>query len=70
MLHESILQYFRPSLNYDLSLRALFCLSLISHLRQVLLYLLKHTVASTEESFLEETVLSFMPTTNVLIDKI
>ena len=39
MLQESILQYFRPSLSYDLSLRPLFCLFLSSRLRQVLLYL-------------------------------
>ena len=36
MLHESILQYFRPSLSYDLSL---FCQFLSGRLRQVLLYL-------------------------------
>ena len=35
---ESILQYFRPSLSYNLSLRPLFCLFLSDHLRQVLLY--------------------------------
>ena len=34
----SILQYFRPSLSYHLSLRSLFCLFLSGHLRQVLLY--------------------------------
>ena len=39
MLQESILQYFRPSLSYNLSLRPLFCLFLSGHLRQVLLYL-------------------------------
>ena len=33
----SILQYFRPSLSYHLSLRSLFCLFLSGHLRQVLL---------------------------------
>ena len=37
-LHESILQYFRPSLSYHLSLRLLFCLFLSGRLRQVLLY--------------------------------
>ena len=31
----SILQYYRPSLSYHLSLRYLFCLFLIGHLRQV-----------------------------------
>ena len=35
----SILQYFRPSLSYNLSLRALFCLFFGGHLRQVLLYI-------------------------------
>ena len=34
----SILQYFRPSLGYHLSLRFLFCLFLSGCLRQVLLY--------------------------------
>ena len=34
----SILQHFRPSLSYHLSLRSLFCLFLSGHLRQVLLY--------------------------------
>ena len=38
MITESILQYFRPSLSYHLSLRPLFCLFLSSRLRQVLLY--------------------------------
>ena len=36
----SILQYFRPSLSYHMSLRSLFCLFLIGRLRQVLLYCL------------------------------
>ena len=34
----SILQYFRPSLGYHLSLRSLFCLCLSGRLTQVLLY--------------------------------
>ena len=34
----SILQYFRPSLSYRLSLRSLFCLFLSGRLRQVLMY--------------------------------
>ena len=34
----SILQYFRPSLSYHLSLKSLFCLFLSGRLRQVLLY--------------------------------
>ena len=37
MLQESILQHFRPSLSYHLSLRPLFCLFLSGRLRQVLL---------------------------------
>ena len=36
----SILQYFRPSLSYHLSLRSSFCLFLSGRLRQVLLYYL------------------------------
>ena len=36
----SILQYFRTSLSYHLSLRPLFCLFLCDRLRQVLLYVL------------------------------
>ena len=39
MLKESILQYFRPSLSYHLSLRHFFCLFLSGRLIQVLLYL-------------------------------
>ena len=39
MLQESILQHFRPSLSYHLSLRPLFCLILSGPLRQVLLYM-------------------------------
>ena len=35
MLQESILQYFRPSLSYHLTLRSLFCLFLSGRLRQV-----------------------------------
>ena len=38
MLQESILQYFRPSLSYHLSLTPLFCLFLSGHFRQDLLY--------------------------------
>ena len=34
-----ILQYFRPSFRYHLSLRSFFCLFLSGRLRQVLLYL-------------------------------
>ena len=35
----SILQYFQPSLSYQLSLRSLFCLFLSGHFTQVLLYI-------------------------------
>ena len=41
---ESILQYFRPSLRYHLSLGPLFCLFLSGHLRQVLLYFYKEII--------------------------
>ena len=37
MLQESVLQYFRPSVSYHLSLRLLFCLFLSGRCRQVLL---------------------------------
>ena len=46
MHQESILQYFRSSLNYHLSLRSLFFLFLSGHIRQVLLYLEYITVLS------------------------
>ena len=36
----SILQYFRPSLSYHLSLRSSLCLFLSGHLRQVLLFII------------------------------
>ena len=36
--NESILQYFRPSISYHLSVGSLFCLFLSGRLRQVLLY--------------------------------
>ena len=39
MLQESILQYFRPSLSYHLSLRSLFCLFLSGRFRQVFIVL-------------------------------
>ena len=38
ILQESILQYFRPSLSYHLSLRPLFCLFLSGRSRQVSLF--------------------------------
>ena len=40
----SILQYFRPSLSFHLSLRSLFCLFLSGRFRQALLFFL-HSVA-------------------------
>ena len=40
----SILQYFRPSLSYHLSLRPLFCLFLSGHFIQVLLYSKFHLI--------------------------
>ena len=39
MLQGEILQYFRPSLSYHLSLRYMFCLFLSDRFRQVLLYI-------------------------------
>ena len=45
----SILQYFRPSLSYHLSLRSLFCLFLSGRFTQVLLYSLNaHADISSE----------------------
>ena len=41
MLQKSILQYFRPALSHNLSLRSLFCLYLSDRFRQVILYVLK-----------------------------
>ena len=38
MLHKSILQYFRFSLNFHLTLKPLLCLFFSGSLRQVLLY--------------------------------
>ena len=40
----SILQYFRPSLSYYLSLMSLFCLFLSGRLTQVLLYAFSHSL--------------------------
>ena len=42
MLKGSILQYFRPSLSYHLSLRSLFCLFFSGRFTQVLLYINLH----------------------------
>ena len=67
----SILQYFRPSLNYSLSLRSLFCQFLSGHLRKVLLYVKVciylsqvkfriftiSTLLSTDVHYLQQTVL-------------
>ena len=44
---ESILQYFRPSLRYQLSIRSLFCLFLSGRLREVLLYTIDLTIHIT-----------------------
>ena len=43
----SILQYFKPSLSYHLSLRSLFCLFLSGGLRQVLLYIIHLNIDQT-----------------------
>ena len=50
---ESILQYFRPSVSYHLSLRPLFCLFLSGCLRQVLLYIYYkcNLIQYTEQSY-------------------
>ena len=45
----SILQYYRPSLSYHLSLRTLFCLFLSDCLRQVLLYI--HVLSQNVETY-------------------
>ena len=47
MLQESILQYFRPSLSYHLSLRPFLCLFLSGPIRQGLLYILISGVGET-----------------------
>ena len=53
----SILQYFRPSLSYHLSLRSLFCLFLRGRFTQVLLYLCFFQMADfLEGEFLKEQV--------------
>ena len=49
MLQESILQYFRASLSYNLSLRPLFCPFLSGPLRQVLLFLQTGSLANSED---------------------
>ena len=46
-LKESILQCFRSTLSYHLSLRPLFCLFLSGRFRQVLLYELTTTTTTT-----------------------
>ena len=48
MLQESILQNFRPSLSYHISLRPLFCQSLSGRLRQDLLYFLFNSYSANE----------------------
>ena len=47
----SILQYFRPSLSYHLSLRSLFCLFLSGRFTQVLLYNTLWIDTSSKEPF-------------------
>ena len=47
----SILQYFRPSLSYHLSLRFLLCLFLNGRLRQVLLYYQKIRVTREKDIY-------------------
>ena len=59
MLQESILQYFRPSLSYHLSLRPLFCLFLNGSFRQDLLYLHSHDLLCLFISFHLNTVWIF-----------
>ena len=50
----SILQYFRSSLSYHLSLRSLFCLFLIARFTQVLLYSdgLPHTAELNQDEII------------------
>ena len=47
MLQESILQYFRPSLSYHLSVKPLFCLFLSGRFRQVLLNVYVQAILGT-----------------------
>ena len=53
----SILQYFRPSLSYHLSLRYLFCLFLSGRFRQVLLYFNKEDNLAIYNCLVGQTVL-------------
>ena len=53
----SILQYFRPSLSYHLSLRSLFCIFLSGRLRQVFTVLSYSSVITYVLGDLVETVL-------------
>ena len=48
----SLLQYFRPTLSYHLSLKSLFCLFLIGRFTQVLLYIISW--AGTFDVFFQE----------------
>ena len=50
----SILQYFRPSLSYHLSLRSLFCLFLSGRVTQVLLYIQSDNMFSYISTVLEK----------------
>ena len=56
MLHGTILQYFRPSLSYHLSLRSLFCLFLSGRFTQVLLYKLKYQDTSGKQTDFEQHI--------------
>ena len=56
MLQESILQYFRPSLSYHLSLRPLFCLFISGRLRQVLLYIVLMSVGSSSKVYMSASL--------------
>ena len=67
MLHESILQYFRPSLSYHLSLRPLFCPFLTGRLGQVLLYVIGVPTASNQDLFYSPEYQLNASTGNLLI---
>ena len=53
----SILQYFRPSLSYNMSLRPLFCLFLSGRFTQILLYIDLHDLHDIESTFHVELTL-------------
>ena len=58
----SILQYFRPSLSYHLSLRSLFCLFLSGRFTQVLLFVCPTGLCNFNVYFVE----NFLPPTVIL----